>query len=369
MSRAMRAGLSNRQSSRTGHGSMDNTLDCFIPIRKPNEFSSKFMREKYSAALKELLSIERLYYLGDAYSVSLTLSEPSSEDLDSWKDTSREKPNRINWLCISLDLEKNADGFSDDVRALLTSGEIEHTDELLEGLAQYFAWDVLRRGPLTLLTSCNLAYPGVITTGKWIVAGEVSSNFNNYLGLVSGHREHLNLPNFPTLALEQCYDWVRNIGCVAERSPGTKVANAFNAFTNFFYSGGDHNYEADIIWAMMGIEALLVSSNNIQRDIRNRLSFLLDEKVSDKQVNELYDARSRYIHGQIPIHNKWSHSGPKVKVRKKKVWLDNYTGTAVFWLVSLLQELCRRDLADIEFIENTEMKEIKCEPRLESGPD
>lgn len=348
---------------------MDNTLDCFIPMRKPTQLHSKFVRENYSTALKELLNIEYLYYLGHAYSVSMALSEPSSEDLGDWKATGEAKPDNIDWVCISLDLEKNIDAFSDHVRALLTSGEIEHTDELLEGLAQYFAWDVLRRGPLTLLTSCNLAYPGVITTGKWIVAGEVSSNFNNYLGLVSGHREHLNLPNFPTLALEQCYDWVRNIGCVAERSPGTKVANAFNAFTNLFFRGGDHNYEADLIWAMMGIEALLVSSNSIQRDIRTRLPFLYDEKVSDKQINELYDARSRYIHGQMPIHSKWSHSGSKVKVRKKEVWLDIYTGTAVFWLVSLLQELCRRDLADIEFVENTKINEIKCGPKVADRPN
>ena len=109
-------------------------------------------------------------------------------------------------------------------------------------------------------------------------------------------------PKLQILPFMQVWDWFNKHGLDFEKHSTSKTGTALNAFTHIF---DDHSRDTvlELLWAMVGIEALYATSKDgIAEQIFTKSQILLGEMTDfKKKLKEMYNFRSRFFHGDLNI--------------------------------------------------------------------
>jgi len=156
-----------------------------------------------------------------------------------------------------------------------------------------------------LLVVSQIAKPGGLhlRQGVIIINNEKSTDINGTLLIrdAFSYYKRIKYPTFSFLSFQDVYSWFVNNDLLLKVEPTSKLQIALNAFTFLF----DNNLssEIELIYTCMALEALYTKGNtNITEQLNDKIQVYLGQ-VSDykKSIKNMYDFRSRFLHGSLPI--------------------------------------------------------------------
>jgi len=180
---------------------------------------------------------------------------------------------------------------------------------------EYFTESYIRH----LLIYLNLAKPGAFDTreGYIITKQKLRSRTTtkisyfptliNTLPYAIEVAKKYKWPTLKELPIKRTINWLNENWKAFEIMSDNRIQRALNAFSYLFHDNTHDNSPNDLFHALIGIEAIFVQGNsNIQEQVNQKSQILLGRRNDFKKVfTELYDYRSRYIHGQLNFINKY----------------------------------------------------------------
>lgn len=144
--------------------------------------------------------------------------------------------------------------------------------------------------------------------------------------------------------------WEQQLGICSKGFGTTAVAKAFVSFTHMVNCDLGAN-EIRLFWAMQGLEALYCSgSGDLRRQLRDKIGiFLGDLPVGKNIIGNLYDFRSKFVHGDAIF----ARSGFGSELNENDVHDESKMGeTASFayrLLIASLQKCSSENRTDLKF--------------------
>lgn len=163
----------------------------------------------------------------------------------------------------------------------------------------------------------------------------------------------INWPKLHQIELTKAWKWAnRNEGFSTGFGGGT-TGRALNAFSRLFSTDSDDAAQ-QLMWALIGVEAIYGNGRlPVMEQIKEKTQILLG-KQSDfkKKIGEMYDFRSRFMHGDIDIPSlsflRDGQDSQDIFERYTKKQIDTI-GMASAILIATLQEMILRDWSGLEF--------------------
>lgn len=130
-----------------------------------------------------------------------------------------------------------------------------------------------------------------------------------------------------------------------------RLQRALNAFSYFFHDNLLDNSHIDLFYSLIGLEALYVSGKeNIQKQVDLKSQLLLGPRtVFKKKFSELYDFRSRYIHGDLNFTNKFCVGDHIDDAYVHKENSFDHSSLGILILLSSIQKHLELKKSEIEF--------------------
>jgi hypothetical protein len=191
----------------------------------------------------------------------------------------------------------------------------------------------------TYFCALAIAYEGAVrpTRGIWILDGSNCRVDRCYLSEIHESVEFLRKENaFPEIDLEvnAVINWTFAQNGMFDGYSDTSASRALNYFTRLFVGEFRNDELSNLVWALAGIEALVVESGRSSiGQLKEKLGALFAEKIDlrwlAKMIADSYNFRSRMIHGDRQIRSFFRSNEDENKKR-----LDEST------TVSCLQSAC-----------------------------
>lgn len=159
----------------------------------------------------------------------------------------------------------------------------------------------------------------------------------------------INFPQIRKIKFEKVLSWINT----NQRNGFSKgfsknpVGRALCALTQVLNSINDGNMR--LVWAMVGLEALYVKGKvSVTEQVKEKIQTLLGKaETHKKKINEMYEHRSRFIHGDIDFPGIHCFDDDEFSDFKNKQWKTADLATAI--LIATLQEIIIRDWSSLEF--------------------
>jgi len=165
--------------------------------------------------------------------------------------------------------------------------------------------------------------------------------------------KEIKWPNIKIVDLEKTINWLNRFQLETDGLSSNKIGRALNAYSFLFDERGGEDNSAELFWALLGIEALYTdNSTGIINQINTKSQLFLGErKEYKKSFGQMYDFRSRFIHGDLNFSNKFILLDNTDEINKHWLSLDENENLAVAILVATFQKLIlsNRDSLDFEF--------------------
>jgi len=215
-----------------------------------------------------------------------------------------------------------------------------------------------RRRVLDILTISNLSHIGSVGLLDSIVAQDGRLSTTEDIPRMSAFNlqravdlaESINWPILKVIPFAQVWGWAdRHIEMLDDFS-SSSTGRALMAFSRLFaLIPGDEAMQ--LLWALIGIEALYVRGKTaILEQVREKSQTLLGKQESHKKkICEMYDFRSRFIHGDMNYPGLGLHKDATPEFEKYTNDQMRAVDTAVAILAATLQEIIARDWTGLDF--------------------
>jgi len=215
-----------------------------------------------------------------------------------------------------------------------------------------FTYEFLTEGTLygfSLLI--NLSYEMALD----FMRGFIMSDKDEYLGKTDIIFSHLDFaydsikkikwPYAESVSLETTVKWFKKHQIVLNSVSNSKASRAINALSQMFGKITEPN-SSFLFWSVLGIESLLAEgTNNISNQIKSKSILLFGEpKEFKKKINQLYNYRSRFVHGDIDFPPKFFYYDEKFE---QEYW--EYLNFSISLLIALIRKLIREDKTEFKF--------------------
>jgi hypothetical protein len=173
----------------------------------------------------------------------------------------------------------------------------------------------------------------------------------NHIELSIFSNKDKDWPRLEELKIKETLEWIDNHWSAFNNIPKNRIQRAFNAFSYLFHDNLMDNSPSDLFFALIGIEALFVAGNeSVQKQVDIKSQILLGERKSfKKQFNELYDFRSRFVHGQLNFINKYCLDDLDDDVNNHLFKSYEHSGFASLILIAAIQQHIKLNKTDLEF--------------------
>lgn len=160
----------------------------------------------------------------------------------------------------------------------------------------------------------------------------------------------LSWPDSGQLSIIDAWQWGIKRGFFNEGLDGSSMGRALNAFTRLF-EFSENDSSMTMMWSMIGIEALYVSGRySIIDQVREKVQMILGKnKHLRKIINDMYDFRSRFVHGDLTFPAYYYLSDAHEKVEKFYDGLTESTAISVAILVATFQSIIKKDWSGLDF--------------------
>jgi hypothetical protein len=161
-------------------------------------------------------------------------------------------------------------------------------------------------------------------------------------------------PPIRTANLQEVFDWYRSLSGTINGHSDSPASRAACAFSYLFHPDVARRAMMDLIWSLAGIEALLGEADQSRRLITDKLLLLFPSGQTNdaplrKLVRELYDFRSRMLHGNRNISaRRIEYSDDDLTHKKYVLEEEEATDFAILLLSQLLLHCYRTGLREIK---------------------
>ncbi len=202
-----------------------------------------------------------------------------------------------------------------------------------------------------------IAYQGAVrpTGNVWILDGSQYRTDRYYLSEIHESVEYLReMKAFPEIDVEvdRVIKWTFAQNGIFDGYSDTPASRALNYFTRMFVSEFRNDELSDLVWALAGVEALLVEGGRSSvGQLREKLGAIFAGKIEpnwlSKMISDSYNFRSRTVHGDRQIRSFFREAEEESEKRFDEEY--NSRLFAIGMLVLLLRFAIAKDLAEIHF--------------------
>lgn len=260
------------------------------------------LSDYFKESIQQLLEVESLVFnIPEAGKVSCDISLAdeyvSQSDKKSWKSQA---------LVFTIEVLET------EIEAAVYCGETETKTHSVENFVSLVAED-FKLQLTNFLLFLQIAKPGALRTreGDLLVNNEY---YNSFDSINSIHQEtyieikKLGWPKYRNLRYQEVINWYERYNLSFEKIANTKTEIALNAFSYLFEYRTD--IALDLFWSLIGIEALYCSGKEGKAEqIFEKAQVVLGPIIDfKKKVKNMYNFRSRLIHGDLFIPSAISKS-------------------------------------------------------------
>lgn len=235
-------------------------------------------------------------------------------------------------------------------------GRMDVSPEQLDFLIAQLSAESFQHAVTHLLLAANVARPGtfyvddrlvVNTRGYLATEGAFSLGFD---GAQDRARE-LGWPPLNAVTVPEATKWLLAIPGMLELEPRGPAGRAVSALSSLIARAAPNRDDAvGLMWCMVGLEALYGEGTaNLRQQIVQKSRLLLGTPAEFKKaVGELYDFRSRFIHGDVDFPLGYHHHGDSDELGFMEE-IANATQLALAVLLSTIQEMIRHNRQQLTF--------------------
>lgn len=185
--------------------------------------------------------------------------------------------------------------------------------------------------------------------------GHILGENNLYLGKTNLVFSHLDFayeksytikwPSLKGIKLEETIKWFIFNDISLNKSSNCKASRAINAFSQMF-GKNDEPDSSFLFWCVLGIEALLAEgTTDITNQIKTKCILLLGEPTEfKKKLTQLYNYRSRFVHGDIDFPPKLFYHDEEFE---NEYW--DYLHFSISILIALIRKLITENKTEFRF--------------------
>jgi hypothetical protein len=165
----------------------------------------------------------------------------------------------------------------------------------------------------TYLCALMITYPGAARPigNVWIVDDSTCLTDQYYVSQIHESIEYFReKATFPQIdiQIDQAVQWIFSQNGIFDGYSDTPASRSLNYFTRLFVSSFRSDELSDFVWALAGIEAILVEGGRSSGgQLREKLCSIFGHSVDiswlKKQIADAYNYRSRMIHGDRQIRS------------------------------------------------------------------
>lgn len=231
---------------------------------------------------------------------------------------------------------------------------IEENNKILINIAfQKTIFDLILATNLSNLGSLPVLNGIIIQDGDGYPT-KLRDIFTGHFTSAKKYIEEWKYPKLNNLEFKQTWNWLKERKDYLIGFSENKTGRALGNYSYLMSRGLDNI----LFRAVMGIEALFAKgTGNLQDQVRSKSQIILGEQESFKKVyNNMYNFRSRYIHGDLDFPTKLSLDMTEKTVKYNQE-IQDATYFAIGLLHASLQELVLRNWSGYEF--DYSVKDIK----------
>lgn len=205
-----------------------------------------------------------------------------------------------------------------------------------------------------VVIACNIARPGSLNLSKgYMFVGD--DYYRDMFGLMSDFNllwafgAKVTWPKLKRLKVRSVWDWLNKLDdfrCGVGRTPLGKCLSALSfLFVNHFRQDSP----LDDLWIIVALEAIF-SSNGSQKDIATKAEAVLGRSPTNlKWVQDLYQERSKLIHGGKALPFSISDGGVSDNYEKSLQERMDLTHASLPCVLAVLQFMCQNGLYELKF--------------------
>lgn len=322
-------------------------LSAYLPLLVPLK-SHKRIVEWYSNTIKELKEANYLFVSigGTKTNVKFAISNEATR----WSEYKKlwEKPSsarEFHYLKISTQVEIFPQVFK--------VGTEEISKEEAIYWAKYDAAVDFKKFICDFVIATNLARPGSLhcKKGPIIVNAGHIHDVLEFDGQSFSHAvayaDEITWPTFLELSIKQVWEWFSKVKGLEN---GVLHGPSGRALTAVSYLLRE-NTALDLVWALLGLEALYSKSNvALTEQLIEKSKIFLGTPTSNKKLfGRMYDFRSRLLHGNIDFPIEYCEYDALDEVRNYSSESYDAALLAKAVLIATLQKMVQLDLYELNF--------------------
>jgi hypothetical protein len=337
-------------------------VEALYPLSRPQRFDADFHFEAFEGLINYLNLSHKLRIRGsethDGEELSVSLLK-STDFLETYYPTI-EDPLRTDSTVEVLRVEGCFE-FPGKEDFVITDGQtghrVDYTEDQLHGIWASLLPNVLDLTIQTYLCSLTIAFPGAarVWGSIWLVDGHRHRHSSHHISTLHEGVGYLTENEFypaKDIAPERVHSWVCAQNGMFDGYSDTPAGRALNYFTRLFVRNYRNDELSDLVWALAGIEALLVNAGrSSQGQLKEKLGALFDTHPRldwlRTMTDRMYQYRSKMVHGNRQIKSAFRHGEDD----SDKRFYEEYDSArfAVGILLVLLQEVIKRSATTLRF--------------------
>jgi hypothetical protein len=265
---------------------------------------------------------------------------------------------------------------SEDERATLEIGVLTNIMDYVECTASIdnnaisreikcrIVQDYIEKFFYDIFVVANISAPGCCNLYKmnYIVDDSIERQIDLYSGqFESAWKWSIDnkWPDIQYIPLMKVWDWYNNLGIGTRQIARTKLERVLFALLHFSTSGDIS--AINMIWLAHALESLFDTPEAlISQTLKNRIFLVLQEpkniKTIKKKINEFYQLRSSFVHGDFDINHPLSNTLFEDELFEYGNKIIDVEYTAISIIVATLQKMVNNNWSNIEFAERYDGK-------------
>jgi hypothetical protein len=207
-----------------------------------------------------------------------------------------------------------------------------------------------------LLLGVNIARPGSLHCAATyqFIDGEFFANgraCTSGLNLIVSDALKRGWPQFEQIEVQTVMNWLEKVPGLRDRHAENRLSRALAAASNLFKDGWGDSNELELVWALLGLEALYARGNQgLQEQLSSKTEAYLGPRATQKKdFANMYNFRSRFLHGDIDFPYAYSEANATPQAEK---YLDDRIESetvAAGLLYATLQRMCIEGRLSLDF--------------------
>lgn len=238
--------------------------------------------------------------------------------------------------------------------------DINETSELDPAFINQCALDEVEAGLDAALVLSELAFPGCIHTldGALISPTHTTTTLGSKGGIYEllCHEDGPSWPELRHTSLIQTLEWAKKIGFGAQAFASTRLSKALASLTHIV-GAFPQSHSVALFRAVQGLEAFYCDGvGDLRRQMSEKSAVWLGRWSDDRNiVGQLYDTRSKFVHGSAPIQY-WKYHGDPWQENEKAMDEHEYATTfAMRLLVASLQKCVLNGITELNWTFSVEV--------------